>query len=78
MNLIDEKRKELEKFIEEQMIGPGGGAWRFGKNGLAAQEEVLNTTPGSVYNTAILFPEKSKEDNRGQDQEGGQARGHRL
>ena len=70
MSLIDEKRDELEKFIEEQMIGPGGCAWRFGKNGLAAPEEILNTTPGSVYNTAILFPEKGRGDNnRGQDQE---------
>jgi len=69
MSLIDEKRKELEKFIGEQMIGPGGCAWRFGKNGIAAPEEILNTTPGSVYNTAILFPEKGKDDDRGQDQE---------
>lgn len=70
MSLIDKKREELEKFIEEQMIGPGGCAWRFGKNGLAAPEEILNTTPGSVYNTAILFPEKRRAaDHRGQDQE---------
>ena len=59
MNLIEEKRDELEQFIKEQMIGPGGCAGRFGKNGLAPHEEVLNTTPGSVYNTAILFPEKA-------------------
>lgn len=59
MSLIGKKRDELEKFIEEQMIGPGGCAGRFGKDGLVAQEEVLNTTPGNVYNTAILFPEKA-------------------
>lgn len=59
MSLIGKKRDELEKFIEKQMIGPGGCAGRFGKDGLVAQEEVLNTTPGNVYNTAILFPEKA-------------------
>ena len=59
MSLIDLKRDELEQFIHEQMIGPGGCAWRFGKQGLPDTEEVLNTTPGSVYNTAILFPKKS-------------------
>ena len=59
MSLIDDKRKELEQFLHEQMIGPGGCAGRFGKVGLTAQEEVLNTTPGSVYNTAILFPSKA-------------------
>ena len=61
MSLIDYKRDELEKFIKEQMIGPGGCAGRFGKVGLnTPEEEVLNTTPGSVYNTAILFPQKAK------------------
>ena len=59
MSLIDLKRDELEQFINDQMIGPGGCAWRFGKQGLPDNEEVLNTTPGSVYNTAILFPKKS-------------------
>lgn len=58
MSKIDDKRNELEKFIQEQMIGPGGCAWRFSKTGLDDGEEVLNTTPGSVYNTAILFPKK--------------------
>lgn len=60
MSMIDKKRAELEQFIQEQMIGPGGCAWRYGKTGLSPQEEVLNTTPGSVYNTAILFPQKAK------------------
>lgn len=70
MSLIDTKRDELEQFIKEQMIGPGGCVGRFGKNGLDDGQEVLNTTPGSVYNTAILFPEKGKgDDDRGQDQE---------
>lgn len=61
MSLIDEKRGELEQFIKEQMIGPGGCAGRFGKDGLSTNEEVLNTTPGNVYSTAILFPQKAVE-----------------
>lgn len=60
MSLIDDKRDELEQFIQEQMIGPGGCAGRFGKFGLTAQEEIINTTPGSIYNTAILFPQKAE------------------
>lgn len=60
MSLIDKKRDELEQFIQEQMIGPGGCAGRFGKDGLDEQQEVLNTTPGNVYNTAILFPQKAE------------------
>ncbi len=61
MSLIDEKRDELEQFIKEQMIGPGGCAGRLGKDGLSPNEEVLNTTPGNVYSTAILFPQKAVE-----------------
>lgn len=61
MSFIDDKRDKLEKFIQEQMIGPGGCAGRFGKVGLPPKkEEILNTTPGSVYNTAILFPKKAE------------------
>ncbi len=63
MSLIDDKRNELEQFIQEQMIGPGGCAGRFGKVGLPPKEEILNTTPGSVYNTAILFPQKAENAN---------------
>lgn len=67
--MIETKRKDLEKFIQEQMVGPGGCAWRFGKDGQHLGEEVLNTTPGSVYNTAILFPERSNVNAENQQQE---------
>ena len=63
MSLIETKRNELEQFIKEQMVGPGGCAGRFGKDGLPAGEEVINTTPGSIYNTAILFPKKECQSN---------------
>ena len=63
MSLIETKRNELEQFIKEQMIGPGGCAGRFGREGLPVGEEVINTTPGSIYNTAILFPMKEGQSN---------------
>jgi hypothetical protein len=55
-------RNELEKFIREQMVGPNGCNDKFSY----AQEtergcyegEIINTTPGSIYSTAILFPKK--------------------
>jgi hypothetical protein len=53
---IAEKRASLEKFIREQMIGPGGCRYHFGLDD--HDGEVLNTTPGSIYSTAILFPQK--------------------
>ncbi len=56
--LLSKKRDSLEKFIQEQMVGPGGCKYRFGFNGLSENEEVVNTTPGSIYSTAILFPKK--------------------
>lgn len=63
MSLIETKRNELEQFIKEQMIGPGGCAGRFWKDGLPLGEEVINTTPGSIYSTAILFPKKENQSN---------------
>ena len=57
--LLAEKRDSLEKFIQEQMVGPGGCKYRFGLNEFSEKEEVVNTTPGSIYSTAILFPKKS-------------------
>lgn len=68
--MIIEKRQSLEKFIREQLIGPGGCNNRY----YVSHEEddnnepncffgeVLNTTPGSVYSSAILFPQKDQED----------------
>ena len=68
--MINEKRQSLEVFIKEQLIGPGGCNNRysvFHKEGEELESgfefgEVLNTTPGSIYSSAILFPQQSKED----------------
>ena len=68
--MIKEKRASLEKFIKEQLVGPGGCNYRYS---IFHDEdeilepgyeygEVLNTTPGSIYSSAILFPQQSKED----------------
>lgn len=68
--MIKQKRDSLEKFIEEQMIGPGGCNHRyciFHNDGEGALEpglsygEVINTTPGTIYSSAILFPQKQAE-----------------
>lgn len=69
--MIEEKRKSLEKFIREQLIGPGGCNYQFSVRHDEDEQkldtslsygEVLNTTPGSIYSSAILFPEKAIED----------------
>ena len=68
--MIKEKRATLEQFIKEQLIGPGGCNYRYSVfhtdddvlNPECAYGEVLNTTPGSIYSSAILFPLQSKED----------------
>lgn len=64
--MIIEKRKSLEQFIEEQLIGPGGCSDRYllDHNTEDSLEgfsfgEVLNTTPGTIYSSAILFPQKA-------------------
>ena len=68
--MIKEKRTSLENFIKEQLIGPGGCNYRYSvqhdenekpENGCEFGE-VLNTTPGSIYSSAILFPQQAKED----------------
>ena len=67
--MIKTKRNSLEKFIREQMEGPGACNNHFYCIGadnqpIEVQEEVLNTTPGSVYSTAVLFPQhKQKAEN---------------
>lgn len=71
--MIIKKRDSLEKFIKEQIIGPGGCNYQFhvkredvGEELESGDEygEVLNTTPGSIYSSAILFPQKAAEDLR--------------
>ena len=62
-NLIEIKRESLESFIREQMIGPNGCRGRFSiemEEGQSFGGEVINTTPGSIYSTAVLFPPKAQ------------------
>lgn len=61
--MIQTKRDSLEQFIREQMIGPGACLKHYSiKNEDSSKEcsvdEVLNTTPGSVYSTGVLFPHR--------------------
>ena len=62
--MIKEKRKNLEDFISQQMLGPGACANRYQylRDGDISEEktycEIINTTPGSLYSTGILFPQK--------------------
>lgn len=63
--LIDIKRDSLETFIREQMIGPNGCNGKFtlnvGNESLG-NDEIINTTPGSIYSSAVLFPKKKDSD----------------
>lgn len=64
--MIRDKRKSLVSFIREQLIGPGGCGRNFGiypseENEVESVCEVLSTTPGSIYSTAILFPRKDSQ-----------------
>lgn len=64
--MIRDKRDSLESFIKEQLIGPGGCGNNFGVYPPIEEDdefvcEVLNTTPGSIYSTAILFPRKDNQ-----------------
>ena len=62
--MIQEKRDSLEHFLHEQLIGPGGCNYQFEVLRENEEEnlqefscgEVVNTTPGSIYSSAILFP----------------------
>jgi hypothetical protein len=65
--MIRTKRESLEQFIKEQFIGPGGCKGLYSLKPSASEEgtseklgEVVNTTPGSIYSSAILFPLKKE------------------
>ena len=61
--MILTKRDSLEKFIRQQMEGPGACNEHFTRldnDSSDENEEVINTTPGSLYSTAILFPQRKQ------------------
>ena len=61
--MILTKRDSLELFIRQQMEGPGacdGHFKRLDNEGNDVDEEIINTTPGSLYSTAILFPQRKQ------------------
>lgn len=68
--MIQEKRDSLEHFLHEQLIGPGGCNYQFKVFNEKEDEnlkefsagEVVNTTPGSIYNSAILFPQQDDKE----------------
>lgn len=75
--MIEQKRASLERFIYEQVIGPGISGYRFlslqqeklfdhdlqHREPLQYTEEILNIVPAGVYSSAILFPvNKPKDD----------------
>lgn len=67
---MQQKRDSLETFIREQMIGPNGCRGRFGfrtNEDEIFDGEIINTTPGSIYSTAILFPKKNNDDSTAPD-----------
>jgi hypothetical protein len=80
MNKILNKRDGLERFIKEQIIGPGVNGYRYvdlentellekkltDEKPLDYHNEILDIAPAAVYSTGILFP----EDNSGTMQEG--------
>lgn len=55
--MIKTKRDSLETFIHAQMEGPGACMDRFA---FKDAEDVVNTTPGSLYSTAVLFPRRKE------------------
>ena len=61
--MIQTKRDSLEKFIRQQMEGPGACNEHFyclNNERSEVGEEIINTTPGSLYSTAILFPQRKQ------------------
>ena len=69
--MIQDKRKSLEEFLQKQLIGPGGCNDQFRVFNENEDEnlqefsagEVVNTTPGSIYSSAILFPRQDEKVN---------------
>lgn len=66
--MIKTKRDSLEKFIRIQMEGPGACNNRFEFIDGTLNEnkivDVINTTPGSLYSTGVLFPKRTLNQNK--------------
>ncbi len=58
--MINSRRDSLENFIRAQMEGPGACNRRFDFIAEKSSDivDVINTTPGSLYSTAVLFPKR--------------------
>lgn len=68
--MIQHKRNSLEEFIHVQMEGPGACNGRYSIEGIEGDSpDIVNTTPGSVYSTAILFPMRNKKEFGDEDQQ---------
>ncbi len=73
--MIKEKRKDLTRFIRNQIIGPGATGFRYVdteddntvnkdlkiSNAGHYQNELINSVPGALYSSGILFPEDRSE-----------------
>lgn len=70
--MINEKRKDLQQFIEEQIHGPGICGYRYVNpmqsrweelkceelNPINYEQEIVDAPPAVLYSTGLLFPEK--------------------
>src|ERR1043165_3955289 len=76
--MVETKRQQLERFLSEQIIGPGVSGYRFvnirdeellsenlsEREPIGYSKELINIVPAGVYSTGILFPiDKSKSNN---------------
>ena len=73
--MIQTKRNELEEFIRAQIVGPNALNERYAYAGTLNGEdidvvEVLNTTPGSIYSSAILFPKREVSESKDDESSG--------
>ena len=53
--MIEQKRRELEQFVREQVLGPGAMGGRYVQV-YEGGGELLSTVPAGIYSTGILFP----------------------
>ncbi len=75
MSKIIDKRNSLERFIREQVLGPGVNGYRFvdlenesityrnllNEDSIKYDYEIINSMPASVYSSGILFPKDNSQ-----------------